>query len=509
MKKYICLFVFAFLLSFYSLNVSAAGLGGDTVSGSIDDANKKADDSALDSEVEEQKYKDGQSFVDDINSIDPVDNNTFDESELGHFSIVLGDNNYLNCHQPMYKYDLSATCDNGFLFFLYYPKESANKQYCLIARKDKINSLSNIGNVSFNLTGDYVCLAKDITGDGSGPVNKTVNNFYDWSGVAINKVYSFASSVPVYDADDPKALESINAYIESAGADFSGATNADDVQAAIDNSNLDKVENSDDIPVPTLNAIETFDSSYNNNVSTKPNCVFKPRSGMSVLVSGMTGDNAIDNLVCDVQVGAYCCDSNGQSFTMSYRYFYTGDPVNNHSDGYIYDNKYLFNNVKTWLESADRVKLVNRLMVRVRFRVGTKASNWVVVTFANGQGGNTTAGVVDKDGNVVDNPFYDGGRLPGTENSGYSPGGFLGDNVNYFVSFIKSGFGLLDGGLIALMSKTFLFIPTSIWDIIKAYISSIVIITMIVLIIRAVVTIAQSVGSAISSGFGSIFGLGK
>ena len=167
----------------------------------------------------------------------------------------------------------------------------------MIARKDKINTLSNIGNVSFSLTGDYVCLAKDVTGDGSGPINKTVKNFYDWSGVGVNKVYSFSSAIPVYNADDSKALESINAYIESAGEDFSGAMNADDVQKAHDVYNLNDVENSDDIPVPTLNAIETFDSSYNNNASTKPNCVFKPRSGMSVLVSGMTGDNAIDNLV--------------------------------------------------------------------------------------------------------------------------------------------------------------------------------------------------------------------
>lgn len=119
--------------------------------------------------------------------------------------------------------------------------------------------------------------------------------------------------------------------------------------------------------------------------------------------------------------------------------------------------------------------MISSLKIRIRNRVSDKCSDYVVVNI-NFDGATTTATVEDENGNTVESEDYNGNDVSGGDDkidtSNISIDGLMG--------YIKSGFGLLgSGGIIALMSGTFSYLPGSIWTIIKFYISMLVAIAII------------------------------
>lgn len=123
--------------------------------------------------------------------------------------------------------------------------------------------------------------------------------------------------------------------------------------------------------------------------------------------------------------------------------------------------------------------------VYVRNRLGNECSGWVNVTI-NASGG-SHATYEDDNGNYIEDEDYNGTDVDNTD--GDKPlDGFddkIDDNFNPsgIISFIKSGFGLMGNyGLIALMSKVFLYIPARVWDLIEMGLAAAILIMIIALL---------------------------
>lgn len=396
------------------------------------------------------------------------------------------------------KIDGIVETDSGGLFLLLYnPDRVGEMQYMLVCY-DSILKNTNVlidGYSQCAFTGtENTTLYRTDCEDEINSYSFSVRAGYagrsfSFAGGTYSITDYFVSTIPVFDVTSDTLLDDVNAYIESNGEDVSGAINSDDLGGGIDFGSIKK---DDSIPYPTVNAMGSFTSDEDS--------VFTPNANMGLTISAEAGTDWRGSLTYDIQVGASCTDKNGKAFSLSYQYFYYGEPWSMTADAVIFGNDdYLFGRVSRWLNTSSNIKHVSMLYVRVRYRIDNKCSNWVQVKYSPGT--ETPSGdLVDSEGNHVDNPDYDNNPFDNGTDVGFNVSGYLGDNVSFLYEYVRSGFGLLDGGLIALMSKTFLYIPSSIWDIFKAYISAIVIIAMIVITIKAVVSIASAIGSALGLG---------
>lgn len=288
-----------------------------------------------------------------------------------------------------------------------------------------------------------------------------------------SKAVVFESNIPVFNADDEEA---IRAYVEN--GDYSGAINSDDVKG---------VEYDETIELP-------HDLKFSGEVFFhKPlfgGYCFKTKNACGV--SWQIPDD--NTLLYDLDVCGTFNTTSGQKTTqwhnLARHSSYSGDAV---IFDFINGNlnlNLLDNSIASYVNSFgwDVDEMVT-LSVRVRNVKDGKCSNWVVLSM--NQSGSGSAHVEDADGNVVDNDEYTGSD--GYDTNGKNGGSVADDNntvvdtsnisINGIMGYIKSGFGLLgSGGIIALMSQTYLYLPGSIWTIIKFFISMLVSICVIKLV---------------------------
>ena len=288
----------------------------------------------------------------------------------------------------------------------------------------------------------------------------------DWLGF-------YCTNLPVFEKNDQ---ESIAKYLEN--GDYSGAINSDDVKG---------VEYDETIELP-------HDLKFSGEVFFhKPlfgGYCFKTKN-----VCGVSWQIPDDNtLLYDLDVCGTFNTTSGQKTTqwhsLARHSSYSGDAV---IFDFINGNlnlNLLDNSIASYVNSSgwDVDEMVT-LSVRVRNVKDGKCSNWVVLSM--NQSGSGSAHVEDTDGNVVDNDEYTGSD--GYDTNGKNGGSVADDNntvvdtsnisINGIMGYIKSGFGLLgSGGIIALMSQTYLYLPGSIWTIIKFFISMLVTICLIKLV---------------------------
>ncbi len=510
MKKYLLAFAIALSLLSVPVNAYAVGRTGEAVDGINQELGEAALGSTEDPDQSNlDRYLDGDSSVDTEHVDEPAEDtshqrdydmvNALGQVIEGQFNFSYCDPNYNNDRYNWYvKYlgsGLAKSFEDGSC--LYFIKDKHDLKgykyilYCSYGNKDA----ADFG-IAFGTDVRYTVWKNK---DDPGPSPADPRNFEDGTNTGYLKLcywytdcpFSLITDIPIFDKESSTFENDLNAYLQT--GDVSHAENADFVATSIANSQNGNVEADGSIPTPLVNALYTFDSNSED--------VFKPRKGMSVLVDTSQEAASIDNLAYDIQVGAQCKNKADGDFTLSYKYFYNGKKIEPGSSGLIFDSAYLFNDVSTWIHSVSDLKIVQRLYVRVRFRQGNKASNWVQIVFANGSSA-STAYEQTPDNDYVSDGDYTGGMLDGDTSSGFNAGGLLSNNVGYMYDFVRGGFGLLDGGLISLLANTFRYIPASIWDLIKTYISSVIIITMIVLTINALAAVASAVAGIFGKGSG-------
>lgn len=121
--------------------------------------------------------------------------------------------------------------------------------------------------------------------------------------------------------------------------------------------------------------------------------------------------------------------------------------------------------------------LISKLKVRVRNRIDGKCSDWYVAT-VDYDSSSTTGTVEDDDENVIED---DGDIADSNDDS--TTGESIESNIAAILNYIRSGFGLLgDTGIISLMSQCFLYLPASIWIMLKFLIAMTVTMSVIGLI---------------------------
>lgn len=291
----------------------------------------------------------------------------------------------------------------------------------------------------------------------------------------------FDTNIPVFNRNDTSA---INAYINE--GDVSGADNAEDILSGGDpeyDENIELPQNA------KVSGKYTFSLTKNVTDYIPLFVAIKNASGSKLLsLSWSIPDDR--ELMYDLDIrGDYTADSGLLSspwYSITTGGSYLGDAV-------IYDivndnlNLNLLNDYLTdFVKNNSSIKDCPSISFRIRNCKDGKCSKWVVVSIT--EDGKGSAHVEDKDGNVEYTDEYDG-------SNGYDTNGDNGsskedsDNgkVNYddisiagIMGYIRGGFGLLgNNGIIALMSKTYLYLPASIWTIITFYISMLVVIALI------------------------------
>lgn len=383
-----------------------------------------------------------------------------------------------------YSYDAS-TDESNYLYILFLESE----------KDDAYNYYRLCGSDSAEVQKVYYYQAVDETYNKSirDPVNVSFKSAQYEEGYPLadykrtnSKAVVFESNIPVFNANDEEA---INAYIES--GDYSGAINSDGIDTP-------PVEYDELVEKPknlrTYGNVENIFGAYD-------------KSGQ-ITVRWDVPQSQIDSYSYDVQVRS-CYIYGGKSTWTSWNtkvsdYPYNGRDLYDLTTGekvdrgptlpedFIITQKILYENVPSvpdnLITGATRYA-ISDFEVRVRNRSGGRCSNWVSTKVSADN--KHIATVTDDDGNVVDDEDYNGQDVNNSNqdtyyDTDYQDGGTNGtvntDNVSIssILGFIKSGFGLLgDNGIIALMSRTYLYLPASIWTIIKFFVAMLVVIAII------------------------------
>lgn len=275
------------------------------------------------------------------------------------------------------------------------------------------------------------------------------------------------TNIPIFSGNN---LDAIKAYEET--GDASGADNYDKYKG-------DKYDSS--IPTPhdfkviqgvdqTIAGVEeSFLADYNKDI-----------------VLTWRQDDVIDNLEYEIEGDFYykrISDSNFaeiQEMNTGYKEVVPRTSYGSSTSSTVQIPKSTLNGLK---ERGYQTKVY----FRVRNVIANKTSNWVLVKID----------LVNKTATATEQSYYDNSDTGGDE--------YNDDNVDYdsdnsnsnanngsisldgLMTYIKSGFGLLgSGGLIALMSSTFSYIPASVWTLIKMAISISIAIMILALVKRFV-----------------------
>lgn len=386
-----------------------------------------------------------------------------------------------------YKRSHSDSCSNGVDFFEYSVWSTSSFKDLTV---DVSFPVGFVGNPSPNT----LLLERDKTDSGivrrynmSHIIDKDVD-----VGDIKDVISTYCTNLPIFDETNSEAIE---AYIND--GDYSGAVNSDNL-----NGQVGEVDNSIERP---KNLKVTSDGKYTNMIGSAVNAPFIgdyiARWEQTVDTTNYEYDvdvrftfkNIVYNNIPELQVAVK------QTYTSDWYTIRRGFPYLGEKneelkiDRSVLNNAVVYNFVSLFKTGTvlDSVMVkgslvsydVEKVQIRIRNRDGDKVSNYVTTT-VDYKTGSVTASVTDEDDNKVDDEEYNDTDVDETTGDKDvldaitdSDSGF---GISGIMSFIKSGFGLLgDYGVIALMSRTYSYLPGSIWTIITFFISMLVVICVI------------------------------
>lgn len=282
--------------------------------------------------------------------------------------------------------------------------------------------------------------------------------------------FIFESDIPIFNAED---TEGIGAYEES--GNWTGAENAPDYSEVYDESiplphNLRILKGTDQVATAAGNAVEDHINTY-------------PVRFMREVVVAWDQEDAIDGLqyqiegdITTVFIGKdeASGDSNIKEYKSGYHEYVKKTSYNGTSCTIIIPTSQLNAN------KGDG--LLSKMTIRVRNVCGGTTSKWVLVTID----------FVKQTATATEQDVYDNEDTGGSEyNDTPVSDGTLTDGGNIstdgFLSYIRSGFGLLgNGGIIALLSSVFLYLPATIWSMLYSYLALIIVIAVGAFFIKVV-----------------------
>lgn len=288
----------------------------------------------------------------------------------------------------------------------------------------------------------------------------------------IGKCFYFETNIPIFNEDDTESVEN---YVND--GDYSGAENADDIQSTV------KDEYDESVPMPhDLKVVQGVDQS-GTTLQTK----LLVNYNKDVVIS-WTQEDKLDNMQYDVDVAFSAFRIPDDNFN-EIREINT--PYYNITNSQSYGSG---SNITVKLDASQLNQLkekgyLGKLYIRVRNKVGKKCSNYARITINIQE---KTAIVdeteIDSKGPDTDDEQtsdeYNGTNGNGENGTNLD---FSNINVNGVTSFIKDGFGLLgDNGIISLMSRCYLYLPSNVWTLIYFFISMMIVICIISLIKKVV-----------------------
>lgn len=290
------------------------------------------------------------------------------------------------------------------------------------------------------------------------------------SGYQLFSSTLFLSAIPIFNKDDTEAIAN---YCES--GDKSGASNS---------SNW-REDFSTDVPLPhnlkILKGVNQLASS-GEAVTGYPSCF-----NYDVVVSWEQAD-VIDNLKYEMEVCFYYMKFDSDSGKVGMKEYSTAYyPLRTATD-YSGSNSITETLTKSQLNKlydlgAD--KLLSKMAVRLRNKCGNQTSNYVSITIDFKKQTASADESAYTDDSDVQGEYDDTDINADTTVNG----GVSGDvSLSGVMSFIRDGFGLLgNGGIIALLSSTFLYLPNSIWIMLK-FLVAMMIAVCIIKLVKDVVT---------------------
>ena len=288
----------------------------------------------------------------------------------------------------------------------------------------------------------------------------------------ISSAYLFDTNIPIFEDGDTKSVDN---YVND--GDYSGAENVENIQSTV------KDEYDESVPMPhNLKVVQGVDQS-GTTLQTK----LLTNYNKDVVISWMQEDK-LDNMQYDVDVAFSAFRIPDDNFN-EIREINT--PYYNIANSQSYGSG---SNITVKLDASQLNQLkekgyLGKLYIRVRNKVGKKCSNYARITINIQE---KTAIVdeteIDSKGPDTDDEQtsdeYNGTNGNGENGSNLD---FSNINVNGVTSFIKDGFGLLgDNGIISLMSRCYLYLPSNVWTLIYFFISMMIVICIISLIKKVV-----------------------
>lgn len=302
----------------------------------------------------------------------------------------------------------------------------------------------------------------------------------------------YSTNLPLFDEDD---TEAINAYINN--GDYSGAINSDGLDE-------EQVEYDEDVEKPVnlrwYGSIKNLFPVVANSANSKGQITYR----------WSVPQNQIDAYSYDVQV-RYCYVKGSEFVWTDWKTKVSNFPYNGHDmydlttgekvdrtsstpEDFVVTTDMVYEDVPSSSSVGEIItdrpgNAVKDIEVRVRNRLNGKCSLWVSTKTSIDNSSSTT--VTDDDGNVYEDEDYYGQDTNNSDmntyyDDDYQDGGTSGNintddiSISGILGFIKSGFGLLgDYGIISLMSKTYLYLPASIWTILKFFVAMLVVIAII------------------------------
>lgn len=328
----------------------------------------------------------------------------------------------------------------------------------------------------------YVRTVNEIRPSGDPYVSSGVRSFdsaplgYTIYPISSCSIDTFCTNIPIFDPEDTEGIEK---YLN--GGDYSSATNADDVDngsGASENNGIEK-------PVG-LKVSGGYASGLSSAYTFKHD--FVGHWTQTVDTSDYVYDIQAQCIISEV-VNSGSSVKTGKSATSNWvdfgRKSYGGVTSMTHTISEKNLNDKLFdsamdNYVKQYGKLKYKGYIISKLRIRIKNFVDTKSSDWVVITI-DYDGATTTATVEDDDGNIKEDDEYNGGDVADKDND--TSGESIESGIASILDYIRSGFGLLgNGGVIDLMARCFVYLPASIWTMIKFLVAMMVFMAVISLI---------------------------
>ena len=308
----------------------------------------------------------------------------------------------------------------------------------------------------------------------------------------INDSSFLCSNIPIFDASE---TDKINEYINN--GDISGSFNSNDVV------NNQRPVYSDDIELPqNFHVISGHKYLFKSNNSILGLNKFSKDIVFNWQQTVDTSDYKYDvdvNIVYVDYDKSYNTEDHYKTLTSGWKEFSSNNEYKGNKNITLTLSQDKLNailkddaiakgvNQSPGVNVAGNIAYITKIYVRVRNKVDNNCSNFVQseIDFENKT---VTNNETDEDGYTVDNAEYDNddGTVDNEDDSGNSSNTSYNGNfgsLSSIMQYIRDGFGLIgNGGILTLMSATFLYLPDSIWIILKFFVSMMVAIALVKLV---------------------------